>query len=128
VWLLNRHELIAALPQAAEAYFEDVAQLVRAVDAKYPAKEPRPRDVSPRPCTVCGEPAVGAEWSSAEVRDVVISCEHCGEVFPTTVSQILKWLSVDEPTETVSAECLIGDHDYCRSVHCECAHHTRRTQ
>jgi len=122
MWLLSRADMIARHPAAAD-YQQAIATLVWSLKARYPMREPRPRDVSPRPCTICGEPEVGAEWSSANPLDVVISCGHCDVEYPATARNLAKWLTVDEPVLAYSEECLVGAHQRCGSVHCECTCH-----
>lgn len=117
MWLLGRHEQIAAHPTGA-TYLQDVAQFVFAINARYPSKEPRPKQVSPRPCPLCGEATVGAEWTSEDVLDVTVVCEHCGHQIDAKPSNILKWLDVDGPTDAISTECAHGHHDACVSVGC----------
>jgi hypothetical protein len=118
MWLLGKHEQITA-SDAGPAYLLDVSRFVFAVNAKYPSKQPRPKQVSPRPCPVCSEPTVGAEWASEDVLDVRIVCDHCGHEIVAQPSNILKWLDVDEPAEAISEACAEGRHTECRSAHCD---------
>jgi uncharacterized Zn finger protein len=67
---------------------------VHRASAKYP-QAPRPqRAVIPRPCSTCGEHAVGATWRTADLLDVVVECEMCGQVYePTDAMRTLGWLA-----------------------------------
>ncbi|MBF4625526.1 hypothetical protein [Clavibacter sp. VKM Ac-2872] len=78
----------------ARTYFDDIAGIVHRASAKYP-QAPRPqRAVIPRPCSTCGEHAVGAAWRSADLLDVVVECSVCGqEVSPTDAMRTLGWLA-----------------------------------
>lgn len=122
MWLLSRADMIARHPAGAE-YQEVIASLVWSLKSRYPTTEKRKRDVSPRPCTLCGEPEVGAEWGSENPLDVKIECGHCGLDYPTTARNIAKWLTVDATTVAYSEECLVAQHARCPSVHCECSCH-----
>jgi hypothetical protein len=117
MWLLGRHEQIAG-HAAGPDYLLDVSRFVFAINARYPSKEPRPKQVSPRPCPLCGEATVGAEWASEDVLDVTVACEHCGHQIDAKPSNILKWLDVDELAEAISTECAQGHHEACVSVAC----------
>jgi len=122
MWLLGKHEQIA-VSDAGPDYLLDVSRFVFAINAKYPSKQPRPKQVSPRPCPVCSEPTVGAEWASEDVLDVRIVCDHCGHEIVAKPSNILKWLDVDEPTEAITTACAEGRHDECLSLACTDACH-----
>jgi hypothetical protein len=76
---------------AARDYYEDVTTIVRRASNRYPQAPRGQRPVSPRKCAVCDEHAVGAEWASEDVRDVIVSCANCGNVTPVDV-RILEWL------------------------------------
>lgn len=92
MWLLTRDDVIAQHPSAA-AYQNDILDFIWALRSKYPTA-PRPeRQVSPRPCPICREPSVGAEWFGPELEDVKVECAHCGHEIPLKTSSILKWLS-----------------------------------
>jgi hypothetical protein len=76
-WLMLHQDAIERHEQAGE-YFDDVAQLVRDLRGKFPRVSRGMRPVSPRPCPVCDEPAMGAEWHSDELTDFTLTCAHCG--------------------------------------------------
>jgi hypothetical protein len=76
---------------AARDYYEDVTNIARRASNRYPQAPRAQRPVSPRKCSVCDEHAVGAEWASEDVRDVIVSCTNCGNVTPFD-ARILEWL------------------------------------
>jgi hypothetical protein len=78
MWLLTHAERISGLP-SAEEYETDVTGILWALRGRYPTAPRRRTDVTPRPCSLCGELSVGAEWFSADVHDVVVSCANCGQ-------------------------------------------------
>jgi len=104
-------------------FFEDVAGFVFKLRAKYPIAPRPPKAVSLRPCPVCGEAAVGAEWNSSDVLDVKIACEHCGHVIDGTPAQVAKWLPEARTGSTLSRDCAATRHARCESVTCECGCH-----
>ena len=121
-WLLIRFPDMTA-HASGPAFFEDVAGFVFKLRAKYPIAPRPPKAVSLRPCPVCGEAAVGAEWNSADVLDVTIGCEHCGHVIDGTPAQVAKWLPEARTGSTLSQDCAATRHARCDSVTCECQCH-----
>jgi len=121
-WLLIRFPDITE-HASGETFFEDVAGFVFKLRAKYPIAPRPPKDVSPRPCPVCGEAAVGAEWNSPDVLDVTIACDHCGHVIEGTPAQVAKWLPEARTGITLSQDCAATRHARCDSVTCECGCH-----
>jgi hypothetical protein len=80
-WLLTHHDRIATRPGAG-AYFDEVSHLIGSVYARFPM-EGRPH--WKRPCEVCGELALTADWKpDAEIRDVTVWCESCTTVLGST--------------------------------------------
>ena len=76
-WLMLHQPAIELHEQAGE-YLNDVAQLIRDLRGKFPRVSRGMRPVSPRPCPVCDEAAMGAEWHSDELTDFTLACAHCG--------------------------------------------------
>jgi hypothetical protein len=85
-WLLIHHDAIGR-HAGGPGYFEDVAQLVEDVYARFPMEARPDRPHWRRPCEVCGEFAVTADWKpDAEIRDVTVWCESCSHVLVATDS------------------------------------------
>lgn len=83
-WLLLHHDDIARHPSSG-AYFDEIARLVERVYSRFPLEARPDRPHWKRPCEVCGEFAVTADWSpDAEIRDVTVWCESCTTVLITT--------------------------------------------
>lgn len=122
IWLLTRAERIQE-HESGEAFMRDVNDFVWAVRAKYPTAPRPPKQTSSRPCPVCGEFAVGAEWKSSDVLDVVVRCDSCGANLPTLPAQVAKWLEEDDSPLVLSEACVLAQHGGCESVHCECRCH-----
>lgn len=127
LWLLTRLERIANSWEEADAarvFLDDIRTIVFTLRAHYPTS-PRPqRLVHPRPCPGCGEAAVHAEWSSADVLDVVIACEVCEyRIENPTAKEIAMWIVDDRELVRMSEECAGSAHSKCVSVHCACECH-----
>ena len=86
-WLLLHQDKIERHQQAA-TYFDDVAEFVRGLRVKFPRTSRGMRPVSPRPCPLCSEPQIGADWNSEELIDFTLTCAHCG--FEGDVEALLK--------------------------------------
>lgn len=83
-WLLLHLDRIAAHAGGTE-FLHEVAVSIEAVYSRFPleARPDRPR--WRRPCEVCGELAVTADWKpDAEIRDVTVWCESCSHVLVST--------------------------------------------
>ncbi|MGG7510880.1 hypothetical protein [Plantibacter sp. YIM 135249] len=96
-------ESIAAHP-SGETFAVDAAGFLWTLRSQYPMTDRKPRDVFPRACQVCDEYAVGAEWGDGDAADVVVSCEHCGDVLPSasfrqivqSLGHVHRWQSTGE--------------------------------
>jgi hypothetical protein len=83
-WLLTHHDRIATRPGAG-AYFDEVTHLIESVYSRFPMEARPDRPHWKRPCEVCGELAVTADWKpDAEIRDVTVWCESCTTVLVST--------------------------------------------
>jgi len=119
-WLLARADMIAA-HQAAAEFHEDVATRVFKLRAKYRMLLPKPpKQASRRPCPVCGEYEVSADYfggslAAAELRGdlkfdhlakaererqavitlpgIEVKCGHCGWVADIGPAQLARWIS-----------------------------------
>jgi predicted RNA-binding Zn-ribbon protein involved in translation (DUF1610 family) len=91
MWLALRHDAILS-QSAAGVYFENVADIVGALRARYPMAPKPPRRASHRPCPVCGEFEVMGRVG-ADPRDSVVRCEHCGHVVEwVSLGDLDRWL------------------------------------
>lgn len=137
-WLLA-HDVQIERHDYAGTFHTDVVESIGALRGRYPLAPGRPRPVSLRPCPLCGEHQVGADWMGYELTYVEIRCEHCGwtaskptgkegEVVAPKPSEILRWLSTFvDPPHPISEECEAGEHAAtspvgpgCRSLTCTC--------
>lgn len=77
-WLLTHQDRIV-VHASAQAYLDDVADMVWKLRAKYP-RAPRPeRGVLERPCPVCDRFTFGASWpGEAAVDEFELVCSFCG--------------------------------------------------
>jgi hypothetical protein len=123
MWLLNRAAQINRHPTAA-AYHENITELIWSIRSRYPTAPRPPKPVSSRPCPICSEPAVGAEWFSADLHDVLIRCEHCGHEIEPSRNSVSNWLDADDTMLVRSDLCGVGEHTRCTSFHCACRCHT----
>ena len=80
-WLLIRWDQILADP-AGKPFVDDIAEIFDALFGKYPRAPRRERQVLARPCPVCDNYALGAEWQSKVVSDFILRCEHCDHQEP----------------------------------------------
>ncbi|MCS6570310.1 hypothetical protein NYQ35_16005 [Curtobacterium flaccumfaciens pv. flaccumfaciens] len=76
-WLLLHQDKILRHQQAGE-YFTDVSQIIRDLHGKFPRTSRGMRPVLPRPCPLCDEPEMGVDWSSDQLDDFTLTCNHCG--------------------------------------------------
>lgn len=109
VWLLvHDDEMIVADPFWAGLYQDDVSKLVWRLRAESGQSPARPaREPSARPCPVCGELAMRAEYfgssfQAAELRGeqllnavegIDVRCGYCGHVETASATRIARWLS-----------------------------------
>ena len=124
-WLTRNREQINA-HQFATEYQTNMVEILGELRGRYPTAPRPPKEVHPRPCPQCGEPAVGAEWASADVTavlDVQIRCEVCDFTIAGKPSDIVKWIAEAPPVEVHSEECSTGHHLLCEGIHCECFCH-----
>jgi hypothetical protein len=85
-WLLLHLDRIAAHAGGPE-FLHDVAVSIEAVYSRFPLEARPDRPHWRRPCEVCGELAVTADWKpDAEIRDVTVWCESCSHVLVSTTS------------------------------------------
>jgi len=85
-WLLLHLDRIAAHAGGPE-FLHDVAVSIEAVYSRFPLEARPDRPHWRRPCEVCGELAVTADWKpDAEIRDVTVWCESCTRVLVSTDS------------------------------------------
>lgn len=83
-WLLLHLDRIASHPGGPE-FLHDVAHTIEAVYSRFPLEARPDRPHWRRPCEVCGELAVTADWKpDAEIRDVTVWCESCSHVLVAT--------------------------------------------
>jgi excisionase family DNA binding protein len=105
-WLLAHSEAIALHPSGA-TFQEDVTQMVWSLRSKFPTRAHRERPVLSRPCPVCGELGVQAEWYvKNEPSSVKVECALCGYEIPVRKMRngaTDEWL----PTTTVVTDPLI---------------------
>lgn len=81
LWLLARHDLIAS-HDAGLTYFEDIADIMWRLRARYPMTPRAPRGVIDRPCPVCDHYAYGATWTGENPADFELRCSHCEHTEP----------------------------------------------
>ena len=82
--LLLHLDRIAAHPGGPE-FLHDIARTIEAVYSRFPLEARPDRPHWRRPCEVCGELAVTADWKpDAEIRDVTVWCESCSHVLVAT--------------------------------------------
>ncbi|MBF4602815.1 hypothetical protein [Curtobacterium sp. VKM Ac-2884] len=83
-WLLLHLDRIAA-HAGGPAFLDEVAVAIEAVYSRFPLEARPDRPHWRRPCEVCGEFAVTADWApDAEIRDVTVWCESCSHVLVST--------------------------------------------
>lgn len=126
VWLHLHAEWISAHP-SGPTFEDDVTTLIRSMRGRHRLVPVREKPVHPRVCLTCREPEVGAVWSSAVVTDVVVSCGHCGQVYPVGSSaDVIRELGL--PAGRFSSACADGAHGQCESVWCGCTCHGERRE
>lgn len=85
-WLLIHLDRITRHAGGPE-FLLDVAHTIEAVYSRFPLEARPDRPHWRRPCEVCGELAVTADWKpDAEIRDVTVWCESCSHVLVSTDS------------------------------------------
>lgn len=81
-WLLEHADSITRQAGAGD-YQENVTGIIWALRSKFPTRGHRDREVSPRPCPICGERAVGADWFvEGDPASVRVECAMCGHRIP----------------------------------------------
>lgn len=111
---------------AETVYFDNYAkrmsEILWELRSHYPMNDRKPRDVFPRACWICGEYAVGAEWGDGDAADVTVSCEHCGDVLPSSsfrqivasLGHIHHWQETGKPVDgRLQFVCGPDGHDRC---------------
>jgi hypothetical protein len=93
-WLLIRHDQISTHPQSV-TYFEEAARLVETAYSRFPLEARPARPHLRRPCMVCGEQAVTADWPlGAGPESVSVWCESCAHVVtPKSYRKVLEALA-----------------------------------
>lgn len=104
MWLLIRQEQIRLHPHGWN-YFTAILDLEAGLRGKYPRSQRKERGTRSRPCPVCGQPSVGADWFSADPLDVRIACTSCGYQVPAADVEdwMLPVLEMDDDEESADA-------------------------
>ncbi|UAJ78330.1 hypothetical protein IT072_13790 [Leifsonia sp. ZF2019] len=81
-WLLIHQEQTSTHPAYLADYRDDVTTLLWELRKKYPIERGREKPTYPRPCPVCGEYAIRADWWSENPGDVEVKCTECEHEIP----------------------------------------------
>lgn len=89
MWLNLRLDQISAHPAGPE-FTRWILETESELRGRYPRSPRPPRMTRSRPCAACGEPAVSAEWFSADPMDVRIACGSCG--YELSEGELQDWM------------------------------------
>jgi hypothetical protein len=87
----GKHELVIAggPPASVQAWVDDLGEMLRTLNGRYPQAPRRTQPAAPRPCDVCEQREVRATWHGDIVE---VRCSACGWSVPDAeVQRYVEW-------------------------------------
>lgn len=87
----GKHELVIAggPPASVQAWVDDLGEMLRTLNGRYPQAPRRTQPAAPRPCEICEQREVRATWHGETVE---VRCSACGWSVPDAeVQRYVEW-------------------------------------